>query len=170
MPLAHPRAQTRKAQRLPLRTMGRSGYLCLVKPSNSAKVTINKKLCHSVPEFSTSKRMVMAHRSSWASGPFPPTATSVRRVWRRPFWRPHHSSALRVASARVAPMNTLSMTIWPAELPLQIDHAPLGRGVALDVALCGRQRSVSGQLLNVAQAAARLDDLLGGSGDKCAAP
>jgi hypothetical protein len=54
-------------------------------------------------------------------------------------------------SARVAPMNTLSMAISPsgsqhveAELtkrdvadPLQIDHAPLGRGVALDVALCG---------------------------------
>ena len=55
-------------------------------------------------------------------------------------------------------------------VPLQIDHAPLGRGVALDVALCGRQRSVSGQLLNVAQAAACLDDLLGGSGDKRAAP
>src|ERR1700736_4203125 len=29
---------SRKAQRLPLRTMGRSGYLCLVKPSDSAKV------------------------------------------------------------------------------------------------------------------------------------
>jgi hypothetical protein len=55
--------------------------------------------------------MVMAHRSSWPSGPFPPTATSVRRVWRRPFWRPHHSSALRVASARDTPMNTLSMAI-----------------------------------------------------------
>ena len=89
--------------------------------------------------------------SSWPSGPFPPTATSVRRVWRSPFWRPHHSSALRVASARETPMNTLSMAISPsgsqhveAELtkrdvadPLQIDHAPLGRGVALDVALCG---------------------------------
>ena len=64
--------------------------------------------------FSSSKRMVMAHRSSWASGPFPPTATSVRRVCRRPFWRPHHSSAMRVASARVAPMNTLSMAISPS--------------------------------------------------------
>src|ERR1700722_5092983 len=64
---------------------------------------------HSRPEFSPSKRMVMAHRSSWPSGPFPPTATSVRRVCRRPFWRPHHSSALRVASARETPMNTLSM-------------------------------------------------------------
>ena len=41
-----------------------------------------------------------------------PTAISVRRVWRRPFWRPHHSSALRVASARVTPMNTLSMAIY----------------------------------------------------------
>jgi hypothetical protein len=63
----------------------------------------------------------------------------------------HHSSALRVASARVTPMNTLSMAISllgsqpvEAELikrdvadPLQIDNAPLGRGVALDVALCG---------------------------------
>ena len=39
------------------------------------------------------------------------TATSVRRVWRSPFWCPHHSSAMRVASARVAPMNTLSMTV-----------------------------------------------------------
>jgi hypothetical protein len=80
-------------------------------------------------------------------------------------------------------MNTLSMAISPsgsqhleAELtkrdvadPLQIDHASLGRGVALDVALCGRQRSVSGQLLNVAEAAACLDDLLGRSGDKRAA-
>jgi hypothetical protein len=80
-------------------------------------------------------------------------------------------------------MNTLSMAISPsgsqhveAELtkrdvadPLQINHASLGRGVALDVALCGRQRSVSGQLLNVAQAAACLDDLLGRSGDKRAA-
>ena len=27
------------------------------------------------------------------------------------FWCPHHSSAMRVASARVAPMNTLSMTV-----------------------------------------------------------
>jgi hypothetical protein len=55
----------------------------------------------------------MAHRSGWAvSSPFPPTATSVRRVWRSPFWRPHHSSAISVASARVAPMNTLSMTIF----------------------------------------------------------
>ena len=55
---------------------------------------------------------------------------------------------MRVASARVAPMNTLSMAISPctrqADLtkryvadPLQIDHAPLGRSVALDVALCG---------------------------------
>ena len=109
-------------------------------------------IIHSKPELSSSKRMVMAHRSACAvSGPFPPTATSVRRVWRRPFWRPHHSSALRVASARATPMNTLSMAISPsgnqhveAELtkrvvadPLQIDHAPLGRGVALDVALCG---------------------------------
>jgi hypothetical protein len=28
----------------------------------------------------------------------------------QPFWCPHHSSAMRVASARVAPMNTLSIT------------------------------------------------------------
>ena len=52
---------------------------------------------------------------------------------------------------------------------LQIDHAPLGHGVALDVALRRRQRSVSGQLLDVARAAACLDDLLGRSGDKRAA-
>jgi xanthine dehydrogenase molybdopterin-binding subunit B len=44
------------------------------RPSNDQQPVIRDQVSPS------SKRMVIAHRSSWPSGPFPPTATSVRRV------------------------------------------------------------------------------------------
>ena len=52
----------------------------------------------------------------------------------------------------------------------QVDDAPLRIRAALDVALRRRQARMTGQLLNIAQAAAALDASLGSLCDESAAP